>query len=71
MLMRKHYEHETDNCGQRLFKTTPKKLGPHTKLSSEDEILMTLMKLTLGLLVTHLSKRFGISDGLCTQVFYS
>ena len=53
------------------FKFIPKKLGPDTKLSSKDEIFLTLMKLRLGLLTADLAHRFGISGGLYTQIFYS
>ena len=47
------------------------KIGPYAKLSSKDELLMTMMKLRLNLLVTDLSQRFEIPDNLCTQDFYS
>ena len=52
--MRKHYEHGTTNGEQRLFKPTPKKFEPHTKLPSRDEFLMTRMKLRLCYFVTDL-----------------
>ena len=61
----------SDTREHRQFKSTPKKFGPDTRLSSKDEFLLTLMKLRLGLLTTDLAHRFGISGGLCTQIFYS
>ena len=36
--MTKHYEHETNNRKKNFLKRHQKKLGPHTKLSSKDEI---------------------------------
>ena len=61
----------SDTREHRQFKSTPKKFGPDTKLSSKDEFLLTLMKLRLGILTADLTHQFGISGGLCTQIFYS
>ncbi|XP_052284007.1 uncharacterized protein LOC127880705 [Dreissena polymorpha] len=45
------------------------KFGPERKMSSRTEFLMTLMKLRLGLLNKDLSKRFDISETLCSRIF--
>ena len=45
----------------RKFKKSPKKLGPKLKLSTKDELLMTLMKLRLGLMERDLADRFKVS----------
>ena len=50
-LMRIHSHRETTNCKQRLFKMRPKTFGPVTKLSLNDEFLITLMKLRLASLL--------------------
>ena len=60
---------DTGNIGN--SSPPPKKFGPDAKLSSKDEFLLTLMNLRLGLLTADLAHRFGISGGLCTQMFYS
>ena len=39
------------------------------KLSLQDEFLLTLMRLRLNLLNTHLADCFDISTGLCSQIF--
>ena len=48
----------TDTREHKQFKSTPKKFGPDTKLSSKD-------------LTADLAHRFGIFGGLCTHMFYS
>ena len=53
----------------RNFKKSPKKFGPQSKLSSKDELLMTLMKLRLGSLEKDLADRFGVSITLVSQIF--
>lgn len=51
--------------------STPKKRGPCRKLKSEDEFLLVLMKLRLGLLYNDLADVFGVSVGLCSKIFGS
>ncbi|XP_065639629.1 uncharacterized protein LOC136072352 [Hydra vulgaris] len=46
-------------------------MGPPRKLVSQDEMLLCLMKLRLGLLTTDLSDPFGISEGICSSIFKS
>jgi hypothetical protein len=53
----------------RDFKSTPKKSGPRRKLSTEEELLMTLMKLRLSLINEVLGDMFGVSDTTVSQVF--
>jgi hypothetical protein len=53
----------------RDFKATPKKTGPKRKLTTEDELLMTLMKLRQGFVNEHIALLFGVSDTLVSQVF--
>eukprot|EP00112_Aurelia_sp_Birch-Aquarium-sp1_P011603 Seg2438.2 transcript_id=Seg2438.2/GoldUCD/mRNA.D3Y31 product="hypothetical protein" protein_id=Seg2438.2/GoldUCD/D3Y31 len=45
--------------------------GPARKLSLEQEFLLTLMKLRLGLLNEDLAFRFDISVGLTSQIFFT
>ncbi|CAH1233133.1 Hypp605 [Branchiostoma lanceolatum] len=53
--------------GIRRFISTPKKFGPDTKLSGKDLLVMTLMKLKLGLLNEDLADRFGVSTTTCSR----
>ena len=46
-----------------------KKKGPKRKLTPENEPILTLMKLRLGLLNEHLAKMFGISESTVSSVF--
>ncbi|XP_066934270.1 uncharacterized protein [Clytia hemisphaerica] len=50
---------------------TPKKPGPDRKLNSVDELLLTLMKLRLGLLFEDLGDRFGVSKSCASKIFQS
>ncbi|XP_014678536.1 PREDICTED: uncharacterized protein LOC106818335 [Priapulus caudatus] len=52
----------------RKFKKVPQKPGPKRKLSIKDEMLMTLMKLRLGLGNDFLGDIFLVSPALCSQV---
>ena len=45
--------------------------GPSQKLSLEQELLLTLMKLRLGLLTEDLAWRFDVSSGLASQIFFT
>ncbi len=48
---------------------TPKKCGRQRTLDSKDELLLTLMKLRLGLLFEDLGDRFGVSTGTASKIF--
>ena len=56
---------------KKRFSKSPKTFGPHRELGSEDELLLTLMKLPLGLLFRDLAARLKISAGLWSQIFHS
>ena len=56
---------------RRAFRTSPKKFGVERKLSSQDEFLMSLMWIRLGLLKQDLAGRFNISPTLCSQILNS
>lgn len=45
--------------------------GPQRKLSLEQEFLLTLMKLRMGLLIEDLAWRFDVSAGLTSQIFFT
>ena len=53
----------------RKFRKSPKKLGRKTKLTSQDELLLTLMKLRLGLMEKDLSDRFNVSSSVISSTF--
>ena len=55
----------------RKFSGEPKRFGPARKLSSKAEFLLTLMRLRLGLMGKDLSKRFDISESLCSRIFFT
>nr|XP_047129540.1 uncharacterized protein LOC124809473 [Hydra vulgaris] len=48
-----------------------KKVGRAKKLCSQDEFLLTLMKLRLGLFNKDLASRFNISISTCSKIFHS
>ncbi|XP_031562136.1 uncharacterized protein LOC116297954 [Actinia tenebrosa] len=57
---------------KRLYKRKPSKVGkrgPQRKLTVKDEVLLTLMKLKLGLPTELLADLFLISTGLVSQIF--
>ena len=58
--------HHTGTC--RTFKSTPQKSGPTRKLSLEEEMLLTLMKLRLGTINGMLGDMFGVSNTTVSQV---
>lgn len=57
---------------KRFYKRKPSKVskrGPQRKLAVKDEVLLTLMKLRLGLPTELLAELFLISTGLVSQIF--
>ena len=56
---------------KRKFTKSPRKFGPQRMLCSEDEMLLTLIRLRLGLLRKDLADRFAISQSLVSQIFHS
>ena len=50
---------------------SPKKRGPMRQLCPQQEFLLTLMRLRLGLTHQDLAKRFGISTTLASRIFHS
>ena len=54
---------------KRPFNRTPKKFGQDRKLCAQDEFLIMLMKLRLGLLNKDLAQRFNVSPGLISKHF--
>ncbi|XP_047137793.1 uncharacterized protein LOC124814300 [Hydra vulgaris] len=55
----------------RKFKKAPKQFGPLRKLLSEEEFLLFLMKMRLGLLNRDLAERFKVSEALISSVISS
>ena len=53
---------------RRKFFTTPKKFGPQRSLTSREEMVITLMKLKLGLTNDDLAFRFGISSSSVSRI---
>ena len=56
---------------ERKFQNSPKKFRPQRKLHSRDALLLTLMKLRLGLLAEHLADMFKVSSSSCMQIFHA
>ena len=68
-LIRRRFDYAKDQETRR-FKTTPKKIGPGTKLESKDE-LFDLNEVKVSLLGKDFAHRFEISNTLCIQIFHS
>ena len=62
-LIKRRFDYAKDQDTRR-FKTTPKRFGPDSKLESNDEFLLTLMKLRFVFLGKDFAHRFGISNTL-------
>ncbi len=56
---------------RRKFNKSPRKFGPDRLLCSEDELLLTLLRLRLALLRKDLADRFAVSLSLVSQIFHS
>ena len=56
---------------RRRYQDTSKKMGREKKSDSNDEFLLTFMKLRLGLLNQDLAQQFDISESLITNIFHS
>lgn len=54
--------------GIRKFNKSPKKFGPNRKVSGKNQLLLTLMKIRLGLLNEDLGDRFGVSMSTCSRI---
>lgn len=50
---------------------SPKKAARMTKLTSEEELFMVLVRLRVGLIITDFSVRFGISESSVSKIFTS
>lgn len=61
-------QRESTTGTSRTFKSTPQKSGPNRKLSLEEELLMTLMKLRLGTINGMLGDMFGVSNTTVSQI---
>ena len=53
---------------KRACKKTPQKPGPSRKLTMKEELLMTLMKLKLGVINQLLADKFGVSPSVVSQI---
>lgn len=56
------------NYSRKLELTPSKSRGPKRKLSPEDELFLTLVRLRLGLLHTDLAYRFSVSDSTVNDI---
>ena len=59
--------------GKHLFEESflRKRTGPSRKLTLEQEFLLTMMRLRVGLLVEDLAFRFEVSSGLVASIFFT
>ena len=63
------YANKRCNLGKMMRKSTPKKTGRKKLLKGIDEMLLTMMKLKLGLFFEDLGDRFSISKSTASRIF--
>ena len=51
------------------FFSSPSKFGPARKMFQQDELLLTLMRIKMGIMAEDLADRFKISTGHCSRIF--